>query len=346
MDTENRARPSARACEEAGEWLIEFRSDDADAAAKRRFAHWLRASPENVAAYLEMAALWDEGSLLDRQRRIDVDALLAADPVAENVVPLHVRDCRGGGPVGTGTRHRVEPLRKRRLVWAAAAVLVCGVALTAWNRMGSYSTALGEQRSLVLADGSTVSLNSRSRIRVRFTNEERLIELAEGQALFRVAKEVKRPFIVASGATQVRAVGTQFDVYRKSSGTVVTVLEGRVTVASRKGGGASDPTTLLGAGEQLELGPRAAAGPVRANVLAATAWTQRRIVFESASLHEVAEEFNRYNTRRVVVVGDGADLHISGAFSSTAPEMLASFLRNRPELRITETGSEITIARR
>jgi transmembrane sensor len=77
-----------------------------------------------------------------------------------------------------------------------------------------------------------VDLNARSKLRVEFSKNERRVELLDGQALFQVAKDKNRPFIVASGEATVRAVGTQFDVYRKDSGTTVTVLEGRVAVYS------------------------------------------------------------------------------------------------------------------
>src|SRR5258708_14766281 len=95
-----------------------------------------------------------------------------------------------------------------------------------------YITALGEQRSIQFADGSTVELNSRSKISVKYSQQESDVDLLEGQAVFHVAHDVSRPFIVAVGATRVRAVGTQFDVYKKSNGTVVTVVEGRVAVYS------------------------------------------------------------------------------------------------------------------
>src|SRR5690606_26847429 len=90
----------------------------------------------------------------------------------------------------------------------------------------------GEQRTVTLADGSVIELNARSRIKVRYADRERAIDLLQGQALFRVAKDPTKPFIVASGGTYVRAVGTQFDVYKKSVGTVVTVVEGRVAVTT------------------------------------------------------------------------------------------------------------------
>jgi transmembrane sensor len=100
----------------------------------------------------------------------------------------------------------------------------------------TYATGIGERRLITLKDGSTIDLNSRSKVRVSFSDRERDVEFLEGQALFSVARDASRPFIVSVGKTAVRAVGTQFDVYRRSSGTTVTVVEGRVAVF-----GALDP---------------------------------------------------------------------------------------------------------
>jgi transmembrane sensor len=97
-------------------------------------------------------------------------------------------------------------------------------------RMPVYATTFGEQRSITLDDGSVVDINSHSKIRVRYSATERDVELLEGQALFRVAKNASRPFWVSSATTRVRAVGTEFDVYKRRSGTVVSVIEGRVAV--------------------------------------------------------------------------------------------------------------------
>jgi transmembrane sensor len=83
-----------------------------------------------------------------------------------------------------------------------------------------------------------------------------------------------------------------------------------------------------------------------ANIAAATAWTQRQIVFDSATLAEVAEEFNRYNSRQLIVdAPESYPFHISGVFSSTDPESLIRFLRVRPDVHVTETRSEIRIAK-
>ena len=186
-----------------------------------------------------------------------------------------------------------------------------------------------------------MELNSRSRIRVRFADAERSVDLLAGQALFRVAKDKMRPFVVRSGDASIRAVGTEFDVYQKRQGTVITVIEGRVSVGD----------SLLAAGEQLTVASTptstSAARPVHANIAAATAWTQRQLVFESATLADVADEINRYNDRQLVIDDAGLnDFHISGVFSSTDPASLVRFLRTRRDIIINETGDVIHVSRR
>jgi transmembrane sensor len=192
--------------------------------------------------------------------------------------------------------------------------------------------------------------------------------LLQGQALFRVAKDASRPFIVKTGATLVRAVGTEFDVYQKRDGTVVTVVEGRVAILT--GHALPDPgavpsaideprrsnlefpsvpkgqvgNILVAAGEQLTVTPRLIKIAEHPNIANATAWTQRQLVFESASLADVADEFNRYNDRQLIVADPRLEtFHVSGLFSSTDPASLIRFLRERPELRILETESQIRI---
>jgi len=241
----------------------------------------------------------------------------------------------------------------------------------------TYATAQGEQRRIELADGSTVELNSRSRIRVKYSKQERDVEIVEGQALFKVAHDANRPFIVAVGATRIRAIGTQFDVYKKSGTTVVSVVEGRVAVcsthqrsalSSRATGAATErpplatPTAqrepvspglipgagdsfLVAAGEQVTVTAESTQKAVRPNVSNATSWTRDEIVFEGATLSDVAAEFNRYNKRQLVIDDpDRLNFHISGTFSSADPESLIRFLRQRIGVRVTETGGQIRIS--
>jgi transmembrane sensor len=372
--------------QEACEWFVEFRSGDLDALGRQQFDAWARQSPEHLAAYLEIAAIWKEGPALGSERKWDAAALVAhAASDANNVLTLQ-------GQSRTGSESAVQAeipatpqlreLRSRRRIssrtWSQLAASVAVIGLIAggsiWYlaaRMPVYATTFGEQRSITLDDGSVVDINSHSRVQVRYSANERDVDLLEGEALFHVAKNPARPFWVSSATTRVRAVGTEFDVYKKLSGTVVTVVEGRVAVllrasspAARTADGTKEGATerdppiargmpdgggapiFLSTGEQVLVTPLAMQKVTRPNIEIATAWTQRELAFESASLAEVAEEFNRYN-RRQLVIDDPTlyDFHISGLFSSSDPASLVRFLRERPGVRVTETPSEIRVSR-
>ncbi len=359
---------NAQIYEEASAWFVECRAGDLDEAGRRDFDTWLRKSPEHVSAYLEVAAIWNEGPTLDPSRKWDAESLIAhAGKDPDNVVALGrtsaVPEPEASVPPMQGIANaelQRTPLHRRFFAVAASVAALIAIAGTwAWLAYSSpeYATAIGEQRSIELADGSTVSMNSKSRIRTRYSKGERAVDLLEGQALFHVAKDKSRPFLVSADGTRVRAVGTQFDVYEKHEGTTVTVLEGQVAVlapsASTAGSAevqradAAPPATILvSAGEQLTVTPKLAQKSDHPNVAAATAWTQRQIIFESATLSEVAEEFNRYNERQLVVEDPALnDFHISGVFSSTDPDSLIRFLRARPGIKVTEDGSGIHVAK-
>jgi len=231
--------------DEASEWFVEFRVGDVDQQARERFDEWVRRSPEHIRAYIEIARTYVEMPNPHGTKPLDVEALIAYARTGENIVPF---DQVGGAP-SHEPRALAEPnsreqyarrathTRPSRRSWLAiaASALIAALAGGAWWQSVHYplySTDTGERRSITLADGSTVDLNARSRLRIEFTKGERRVVLLEGQALFQVSKDKNRPFIVSSGDATVRAVGTQFDVYRKATGTTVTVLEGRVAVYS------------------------------------------------------------------------------------------------------------------
>lgn len=265
-----------------------------------------------------------------------------------------------------------------------AASVICTIVGGAWwqlSRPPIYTTGIGDQRSITLEDGSRVELNARSRVRIRFSDTERYVDLLEGQGMFQVSRDPQRPFIVHSSDVRVRAVGTQFDVYLKPTGTLVTVLEGKVevrTAASPSFSSAQDlaveprvetsypragvdraektrevQPTLRGlvaeltAGEQVIVAADQITRPPTANVTAATGWTNGQLVFDSASLEDVAHEFNRHNRRQLVI--RDAQLKtflISGVFSSTDPSSLLRFLEEQPYFTVKEMETEIQISRR
>jgi len=444
MDHQVRSKMNTQIYEEACAWFGECRAGDLDDAGRREFDRWLRKSPEHLSSYLEIAAIWNDGPSLDPGGKWSSDKLIqhALSAGDDNVVPLSstaLESTHTSGAVMTNVVSAEETSRMappqscissvraqeaaarkgwftgwRRLAIAAsiAVLTILGGALGLLEFSSPiYATALGEQRSIQFEDGSAVELNSRSKIRVKYSKQGRDVELIEGQALFQVAHDTSRPFIVAVGATRVRAVGTQFDVYKRSNGTVITVVEGRVAVYSApqgllpsSGGDAAqlppaqtlpssttpsavrvpprpsswaekssvssasgrsslpdgviaqqNPVTpgltssssfLLAAGEQLTVTAEAAQKTVNPNIAGATAWREREIVFESATLSDVAEEFNRYNPRQLVIEDPQLyGFHISGVFSSNDPDSLINFLRQRPGVKVTETSREIRIER-
>jgi transmembrane sensor len=396
--------------EEASEWFVDFRVGDIDQQSRERFDEWLRRSPEHIRAYMDIARTYVELPSVKLSGKVDVGAFIAYARSDRNVVPFGE-----AGNTGPNEPHEtVEPIiserqtsrarrtrRMRRYLVAASCALVVVVAGVVWwqmERFPSYATDIGERRSITLTDGSTVDLNARSKLRIEFTKNERRVELVDGQALFQVAKDKNRPFVVSSGSATVRAVGTQFDVYRKENGTTVTVLEGRVAVysavhveaaaaslssappaidlwhapaqAQTHPAAESHPSSettgseprvqsnppgltdssgsgaiFLSAGEQITVTPAEAMhAPAHADIGATTAWMQRRLIFDGSKLSDVAQEFNRYNRRQLII--DSAqlsDFHVSGVYSSSDPASLVRFLRDQAGIKISEDANEIRI---
>lgn len=129
------------------------------------------------------------------------------------------------------------PPRRFNRVWAAAAAVVLAIGLSAgaWllHSGGThYRTQVGEQRDVILPDGSKVTLNTDTALAVRYSDERRYIVLERGEALFVVKHDTGRPFDVAAGDTLTRALGTEFNVDMRSSKVTVSVLEGAVRVAA------------------------------------------------------------------------------------------------------------------
>lgn len=334
---------------EASSWFIEFRAGDVDGDARARFIEWLRRSPEHIHAYLEIAGVWAELPTSDPEGKIDIEALIARARGEPDIVALSP-DRPLPAPAAPDVKRYALWRGSRRSALALAAGVLLAVAAVVYlgsdKLSRSYSTGIGEQRTVQLVDGSTVELNARSTIEVHLTEQQRDVTLLEGQALFRVAKDKQRPFVVRAGDAQVRAVGTEFDVYKKPTATVVTVVEGRVETYDES----DSPGTaaiVLSAGEQLTVLPHIVTKPTRTDPSVATAWVQKRLIFEETPLSDVAEEFNRYN-RRPLTIDDSEleKLRISGVYSSTDPASLINFLRSQNSIQVVETEKQVRVLRR
>jgi transmembrane sensor len=209
--------------------------------------------------------------------------------------------------------------------WAAAA-MVAGIALfvgiTVLRGTGAITTAQGEVRIVPLVDGSAVTLNTESKLAVEYSKAERHVELLSGEALFNVAKDHTRPFIVQAGSTRVRAVGTCFSVRRISDDNVkVLVREGVVEVTEGKG--AKVAAVRVGAASELLAQPQAAGSVVAvppAQIDRELAWRQGMISLDGRTLREAAGEFARYSPTQIIIDDPTlADRTVTGLFSANNP---------------------------
>jgi transmembrane sensor len=251
--------------------------------------------------------------------------------------------------------HRAEPVTEalpaarhvsRRTVvgWALAASVVATVGIASWQWLSApelYVTGVGEQKVVPLGDGSVITINTSSRVSVRFTGSHRRVEVLSGQANFAVAKDAARPFIVRAGGGETLAVGTEFDVYQRKDDTVVTLIEGRVTVTSPQAG---TPGIALAAGEQVSYSANHAPQRTTADLQRTSAWRARKLDFADTPLREAISEANRYSTLKIELRGSElADARISGVFEAGRNDSLAEGVRAYFGLRLERFGDDLIV---
>ncbi len=325
----------------AAEWIETLRHGGA--AERAAFAGWLRESKLHVEHYLELVAMDREIRALDAAHCPDVEALLAQ--AAPNVVTLN-RKALAGQNKPADTRHRTRRMYTAMAAAMAAAAFTLAVLLWPAERI---TTVAGEQRTVTLPDGSVVTLNTRTVLRLDYSADARDIRLEAGEAVFKVAQEASRPFTVHTRTAAVRAVGTQFNVYQRPQDTVVSVLEGRVQVSVQRGTdneGTPSTQELLSAGEQAQV-----AGDGRIDKQTPTdlsevlSWRERRLKFNETPLAEMVREFNRYGgTPRLRLEGEAAERYrYGGVFDADDPESLAALLAREPDLVLERGEKEIVI---
>ena len=264
-DTDEEVRVTI--AQEAAVWFVRNRAKDVSAQERAAFGLWLKSSPMHVEEYLKTAVIArDLHAAIDPSHAAFQSWLQDAQTDDDNVtslVPLN-RNPSQDLEVEAGPPKRPRPMAAIMVITALAASLFAMVVGVLWlqrdgERFGlpkRFVTVHAEQGSWLLPDGTSMSLNSDSAVTVRYNGHERVVEVERGQALFHVAHEHARRFRVIAGAAGVIAVGTEFDVFRKSGSTLVTVVEGKVAVFSGEAptmtaNAVLPPQTLsVGAGEQ------------------------------------------------------------------------------------------------
>jgi transmembrane sensor len=305
--------------QEAADWHARLRGETLTGVEEARFKAWLAGDPARRREFDQLSALW---SKLDGVAQSpEVQAVL--NEVRAPVAPSRVS-------------------RRAVLGWAIAAGVVGVAGFLSWEQLfayDSYITGVGELRTIRLDDGSSVTLNTSSEIRVRLYRSARRIELVSGQASFEVAQDPARPFIVRVRDADVLALGTVFDVYRRHSDAVVTLIEGRISVAP------NGAPTVLSPGEQLTFGAPDRA-PIRTNadLRRVSAWRSRKLDFVDTPLAEAINEANRYSRLKIELrAPELADARISGIFDAGHNDIFAEGLRAYFGLQVHRAGDDLIV---
>ncbi|WP_337828496.1 FecR family protein [Pseudonocardia sp. TMWB2A] len=254
---------------------------------------WLAEDMAHAEFYAEARMMWDDLALVTATEP-------ASAPEVDTEIPAKI-------PAN-------DNWFKMALAASVALFLCVGSAFYLWPS-GGYETAVGEQLAVTLDDGSHVALNTDTFIKPEFTREARVIEIKRGEALFDVAHDTSRPFIVRFGDDYVRATGTRFAVRIDRGKFEVSLIEGGV-VAGRDG----KPTTVrhLVPGERIRLVDARAPLVDRPDLDSQLAWRSGEVVFDNVPLHAAIREMNRYSHTKLALADPAmGEQRLSGVFAVT-----------------------------
>jgi transmembrane sensor len=255
------------------------------------------------------------------------------------------------------------PTKRNRPVVLATLVavfLMVGISAFVYRQLEAqrFSTGVGEQRDVLLPDGSRVTLNTATALRVRYTKHSRGIMLEQGEAFFTVKHDASRPFDVTAGRTVTRAVGTEFNVDLRPTEVTVTVIEGAVHVsAPESGAGAAsgpDPAkgevrldVPLSKGQALEFHiDERQAPPEEGDLKRIDAWRRRRLEFSDTPLSEAVEEINRYSTTHVTIgSSELLSVRVSGIFQIGDTDGFLYSLREALAVQTHTVGTGVVLTR-
>ncbi|ULQ46657.1 FecR domain-containing protein [Flagellatimonas centrodinii] len=328
------AEDQERLTEEAMDWVLQFQAGPVGPQERAAFDAWLAADPDRRALYARAERAW-HGM-----------AGLSALPEAHQA--LH----------GSGSRFSVT--RRRRPMQLAAGAFAASLMMAAVlfgllrNPAADvaaplhYATPVAEIREIVLTDGTQLTLGARSKVEVRFTDTERRVILSDGEAFFAVQPDPTRPFFVRAEATEVRVVGTRFNVRLGTDVVEVAVEEGRVDVAAP-----ATPGSRLMAGEQITTARPAAATPMPLTVAPRRApapshvgaWRDGRLDYNNARLVDVIADARRYYPGRIDLQETSlGSLRVTTSFRADQVLSMLDSLEGTLPVSVNRRGDNVTLS--
>jgi transmembrane sensor len=303
---------------QAADWLarIDRGLDDEGVAA---FEQWKDASTDHRITFIRLQAVWRRADRLAALRR-----------------PLNA-------PSAVSSRSR----------WAmamAASLVLCAVSGLTYLKMHEassqrFETAVGTQRSLNLADGTHIELNTNTLIHTSMSAGARTVKLDRGQAYFEVVHDAHRPFVVIAGNRRITDLGTKFSVFRDGDRVEVVVKEGQVRVDLITPGSADAPvvaernTVVIARNTETLVVPKP-----QKEIDNDMLWRSGMLVFNQESLADVAEEINRYNVRKIEVVGPARNIRIGGSFRADNIDVFKQLLKDGFGLKVVDADDKIIIS--
>lgn len=328
-----------RAREEAAAWRARLDAPDCSLLERDEFERWKSASPLNAQAFAAVEAL--SRRLL---QQVTIDSRLKA--LADSAYALGAADTR---VVARAPRRRRAVLAMAASVaLAAVGVQLLRISPEAVIDEAEHATGPRQRQDVALADGSLVQLDADSVIKVRFTGRERRIDLERGRAVFEVAHDASKPFIVSVGGEEVKALGTRFQVQLQRQSVDVVLMQGSVLVSDSSQLAEGQQRLVPGQGLSMQAGSPASSWLRRdVDLQVATSWARGRLLFRSTELADALVEINRYSTRPVVLGDPGlAGLPVSGNFLVGESDLAVSAFAAVLPIEIVQGEKEIILFRR
>lgn len=325
MTQESTAPVSSAVRAEAAAWVARLHSSGRSRALEAGLRKWLKADPAHAKAFEIATEAWEIGGSVP-----GAAVPRMTDPFADRPSRTHV-----------GTRYLV--------IAASVLAVMVGALLYLTRGTPPVSTAVGEQRMLTLDDGTRIFLNTGTRLFVQEDATQRRVKLENGEALFDVAKDPRRPFIVTAGDKEVVALGTSFVVRRDEQQLTVTLVEGKVAVSPVSGpqpsGAGPAGATVLTPGQRLTFVSRKPPQVDEPAIEKVTAWRRGEVILDKTRLQDAIEEMNRYSTIKLIIDDAAvADIRVSGIFRAGDSARFAQAVGETYHLAIEHQSRRILIS--
>jgi transmembrane sensor len=298
---------------EAAEWLARRQQSDCSVEDQLHFDAWLSSDPSHQIAFWRLEYVDGRAELLSKE---------------------------------TPKRAPRRQIFFRAGIAASLAALICSIGIlgpfSQTAGATTYRTGIGGLQSHRLSDGSQVDLNTDTVIRTKISSASRSVWLEKGEAYFDIAPDKEHPFVVNIGKEKIVVVGTRFSVRRDHDRTRIDVEEGTVQIWSN---GQKNASSNLRPGDiglsqngSVLLLPHSD-GKIGRDL----GWREGHLIFDQETLAEVASEFNRYNNKPLIVVGDARSIRIGGSFKAQDSLAFAHLLNKGLGLHVDESEDNIKI---